>query len=220
MKALYASLLLSTASLLGAQAAHATLICDSPTQTIGKTGANSVISTVVWHDGPVWNVVHTLRDGTRIDRSTQYTMTDMSNGSTLFGWHGALNRNTSLWMSGNVTVIDANRATYVEQLHDGNKGNAIIERSYAYCHTPNDNPAPMVAQAPTYMPATAPPPAAVYSPPPAASNNQVVVPFNSASTPDAQAVNVTVGSTSVSMLIDSGCNTMAISPAFADQLIA
>ena len=39
-------------------------------------------------------------------------------------------------------------------------------------------------------------------------------------TPDAQAVNVTVGSTSVSMLIDSGCNTMAISPAFAEQLIA
>ena len=201
---------LAVATLAGVSApAHATLICDNPTQTVGAKGKNPVISSVVWHDGPVWNVVHTLRDGTRIDRSTQYTMTDMSNGSTLFGWHGVLNRNTSLWMSGNVTVIDANHATYVEQLHDGNQGNAIIARSYAYCHTPNDNPPPMVAQAPTYMPPAAPPP-----------SNQVVVPFNSASRTDAQQVNVTVGGTPVSMTIDSGCNTMALSPAFADQLIS
>ena len=46
------------------------------------------------------------------------------------------------------------------------------------------------------------------------------MPLNSASTARVQAVNVTVGSTEISMTIDSGCDTMALAPAFADQLIA
>jgi hypothetical protein len=90
------------------------------------------------------------------------------------------------------------------------QGGQTILASEATCSFDGAPPAPSYA----------PPPAAVYAPRPQATSNQVFVPLNSASSARSQAVNVTVGSTPVSMTIDSGCDTMALSPAFAEQLIA
>ena len=94
--------------------------------------------------------------------------------------------------------------------------NNIVARGACIADYAVDTPAPASPPAPSY----APPPAAVYAPPPQAASNQVFIPLNSASSARSQAVNVTVGSIPVSMLIDSGCNSMALSPALADQLIA
>jgi hypothetical protein len=204
MKPLLAATLLATAPLAAASAAHATLICDAPVQFSGKTGTNPVISSVVWHDGPTWNVVHTLRDGTRIDRSTQYNMVDATPTGHL-GWHGWSTKNPHLWMGGEVFVIDASRATYDEWLHDNtNGGDVVVMHSETACHTSTPRPEPTVvasAPAPTY---TSP------------VSMRLPITFGNSGA----YIAVSIGTTAATMLVDTGATGMTVSESIANQLIA
>ncbi len=48
--------------------AHATYVCGVPTQTLGETGTNPVISTTLTRNGVDWSVIHTLKDGRTIEQ--------------------------------------------------------------------------------------------------------------------------------------------------------
>jgi hypothetical protein len=114
--------------------ANATILCGPPHQTLGKVGTNPVISTVVWHSGPNWNVIYRLKDGRPIDRSTQYTMTDDSSSDGARGWHGWSKTNPHLWMTGVVVAHGDDDATYTETLHDDHLGDIVVMHSDTECH--------------------------------------------------------------------------------------
>jgi len=188
--------------------AHATLICNAPTQTVGaNTGRNPVIYTVVWHDANNhWNAIHTLQDGTQIDRATQYVITDDSQSPGHHGWHGRLIRNPSLWMSGEVFPGTTGTVTYSETIYDEAHGNAVRMHSEAVCHRsdqPTSNP-PVVAQAP--------------APAPASSQVGDSMPITVIGTH--AAAPVVLGSMPVTTMIDTGCTDLSITQTIADRLIA
>ena len=137
--------------------AHATLVCDAPTQMLGKTGNNPVVSTTVIHNDAGWSVTHTLADGRLVDRSTQYTMADDSVPHHP-GWHGWSTKNQHLWMTGEV-FPGVDRSTYVETLNDDHRGDTVMMRSSTSCRYENPTPAhePVIASTPAPV-ATAPSP--------------------------------------------------------------
>jgi clan AA aspartic protease (TIGR02281 family) len=200
MKSLLAAALLCGVAL----PAHASLICDAPVQLSGKTGTNPVISSVVWHDGPTWHVIHTLRDGQLIDRSTQYLMADEPNPAGHHGWHGWSNKAaSSLWMTGEVFVNGA-VVTYEETLHDDHRGDAVVMRSDTTCHQSD-------AVAPTTVAST---PAPTYAPAPAGMRLPIMFGNSGAY------VAVSIGTIAANMLVDTGATGMTVSASIADQLIA
>lgn len=158
MKRLFATTVAAAALLCGVTAsAHATYICGVPTQMLGKTGTNPVISTSLTRDGVNWSVVHTLRDSTLVERSTQYTMEDHSVGDRS-AWSGPSITHPGLWMAGELS-----NGVYTETLHDNARGDAVVMRSEANCSRyaptpPSDLPVVLAstpASAPTYAPAAA-----------------------------------------------------------------
>ena len=129
-------LLAAVATLAVSSAAHATYLCDKPTQLVGKSGTNPVVSTRVGVDTETkhWFVFHTLRDGTVIDRRLQYNMQFIpERPGADFGWSGFSTRNKDLWMFGAVrpSSQDGSTITYVEELHDQAHGNRLVMQSSA-----------------------------------------------------------------------------------------
>jgi hypothetical protein len=210
MKAL---LLASVAMLALSNVAHAdsyySATCGPSILSVGTYSKDRDVRVSVVYDHGAWRVVHTLSNGHVYERGVQYALRDQTSsfndGTTKPTWAGVLRRNSSISMTGSLGMRGAT-LTYDETMVQGGQ---TIMASEATCNFDGAPPAPSYA----------PPPAAVYAPPPQAASNQVFVPLNSASDARSQAVNVTVGSTPVSMTIDSGCDTMALSPAFAEQLI-
>ena len=140
---------LAAGLLFGGSAAHATLICGMSHQIIGKTGNNPVVSTTISRNGTVWRVVHTLRDGTQIERANQYNMVDDSD--TYTSWSGRLNRNPRVWMHGELVPQADGRTIYNESMRN-ETGNVIVASETACVReniapTPANEP-PIVAQAP------------------------------------------------------------------------
>ena len=130
--------LLATAALAFMPAsAHAYLLCSNPVQTIGATGSNPVVQTYVGlSDDRSWSVVHTLADGTMIDRAKQYSMRDATD-RTKIGWRGRLNAVQHLWMEGRIMVrAAAGGKVYVENLYNEDKGNALVMHSETDCRRP------------------------------------------------------------------------------------
>ena len=207
-------LLASVAMLALSNAAHAdnyySATCGPSILSVGTYSKDRDVRVSVVYDHGAWRVVHTLSNGHVYERGVQYDLRDQTSsfndGTTKPTWTGVLRRNSSISMTGSLGMRGAT-LTYDETMVQG--GQTILA-SEATCSFDGAPPAPSYA----------PPPAAVYAPPPQAASNRVVVPLNSASDARSQAVNVTVGSTTVSMTIDGGCDTMALSPAFAEQLIA
>jgi hypothetical protein len=201
-------------------AAHAdnyySATCGPSILSVGTYSKDRDVRVSVVYDHGAWRVVHTLSNGHVYERGVQYDLRDQTSsfndGTTKPTWTGVLRRNSSISMTGSLGMRGAT-LTYDETMVQG--GQTILA-SEATCRL-DGAPAPSYAPPPAAAPYA--PPAAVYNPP-AASTSRVVVPLNSASDARSQAVNVTVGSTTVSMTIDSGCDTMALSPAFAEQLIA
>ena len=183
---------------------HATIVCGPAYQTIGKSGTNPVVSTVVWHDGPEWHVVHTLRDGTQVSRENQYTMTDDSNGSTR-GWHGWSIKNHDLWMTGEVFAFPNGYARYVETLHDAGHGDVVRVLSETECHRPNSEP----------MPAPVVP-----DNPPVVAQNPGSVPLYSDDNGHSQRLMVTLGSETVNMLLDTGASELSVTQSVAYTLVS
>jgi hypothetical protein len=211
MKTLF---LASVAMLALSNVAHAdsyySATCGPSILSVGTYSKDRDVRVSVVYDHGAWRVVHTLSNGHVYERGLQYDLRDQTSsfndGTTKPTWTGTLRRNPALSMTGSLG-LRGSQLTYDETLVSNGQ---VVMASEATCSFDGASPAPSYA----------PPPAAVYTPPPQAASNQVFVPLNSASSARSQAVNVTVGSTPVSMLIDSGCDTMAISPALADQLIA
>ena len=110
-KALLAAALLCGVS-LPAQAGY---VCGSPVHTMGKVEANPVVSTSVWMtDSLMWHVLHTLRDGTVIDRSTQYEMTNVNtNDKVRRRWYGRGFKNQDLMILGEFTARGVNWTPFV-----------------------------------------------------------------------------------------------------------
>ena len=132
--------LLAAALLCGVSLpAQAGYICDSPIQLIGKVGINPVISTSVsMTDSVMWHVLHRLRDGTVIDRSTQYEMTNVNtNDKVRRRWYGRAFKNQDLMIVGEfVAHGDQWHGVYTEALYDTRQGNKLVMRSEAYCANP------------------------------------------------------------------------------------
>lgn len=64
---------------LAAPHAHAGLVCPAPTQTVGKTGQDFVVSsTVVYDANKVWSITHNLSHGGVVQREVQYNIHDTS----------------------------------------------------------------------------------------------------------------------------------------------
>ena len=192
-------------------AAHAALTCGPARVDVGDTGRNGVVSTYVAHDPGSWAVKHTLANGTVVDRSLQYVITDYSGDKTM-QWRGTLMRNPAMTMTGELMKLKSNgQPTYDEWLY---KNNQLVMHSVALCQF--DNPAPNVAQ----PSASAPTPLAptVATAPPATFAGVDAVPITLQL--GAIHVAVTLGGRPASMLLDTGANVSSISASLAADLIA
>jgi gag-polyprotein putative aspartyl protease len=202
--------------------AHATYLCDAPTQSIGaNTGRNPVVAIQFGRsDTTGWFANHKLQDGTIIHREDQYTIMPLPMDAGV-GWNGYSKRANHLWMSGYITNPSndgAETVYYNEELHDTAKGNAVIMKSWARCYAQHDNkPAPTYrAPAPTY---TAPPPSPVSAP--STSPSFTVTLNDIPGVAAVQYINVSFGNNTIyAMTLDTGCSSMTVSPAVADWLIA
>ena|SRR5271166_6268182 len=119
--------------------AYADITCGRAMVEIGASGNNPVVSTTVSITDHVWSVLHTLRDGTVVDRSLQYVMVDQSNEYKV-QWRGPLVTNPNLVMIGEVKVLDATgQPVYHEWLYDYGHGGRLVMHSMALCR---NNPVP------------------------------------------------------------------------------
>jgi hypothetical protein len=87
-----------------------------------------------------WSVLHTLRDGTAIDRSIQYVMVDQSNDDKT-QWSGPLMSRNNVFMVGEIRFITASgQPTYEEWVYDHG---VMTMHSEALCHAKEaSQPAP------------------------------------------------------------------------------
>jgi hypothetical protein len=120
---------------LAAPHAHAGLVCPAPTQTVGKTGQDFVVSsTVVYDANKVWSITHNLSHGGVVQREVQYNIHDTSDASKV-SWTGTLYRNPDLFMVGESKPIDDQHATYEERIYKktGKGGDTLVAASRAVC---------------------------------------------------------------------------------------
>jgi predicted aspartyl protease len=194
--------------------AHASYLCGEPTQAVGKTGTNPVVSTRVGIDTETkhWFVFHKLRDGTVIDRRLQYNMQSITErpGSD-FGWSGFSTKNKDLWMFGAVRPIsrDGKSIAYVEELRDQAHGDKLVMRSSAQCYAENATPAP-VPQTPSAPPSSAP----------TGVGRPTIVPLITTDNHLSEHVTVSLGSQTVDMMLDTGAMLGTVSESVAATLIA
>jgi hypothetical protein len=111
--------------------ASSPLKCGAANVDVGNDGdPNRVVSTYVAHNPGQWMIKHTLADGTVVDRSLQYAITDFAGPSAL-QWRGTLNRNPNMTMVGEVMRLNSTgQPTYNEWLY---KDGRMIVHSVALC---------------------------------------------------------------------------------------
>jgi aspartyl protease family protein len=127
------------------------LNCGAATVDFGNDDdPNVVVSTYVARDPGQWMIQHTLADGTVVDRSLQYAITDFA-GPSVLQWRGTYNRNPNMTMVGEVRLNSTGRPTYNEWLY---KDGQMVMHSMALCQY--DRPVSTAA-----TPAQPPPPLSV-----------------------------------------------------------
>jgi clan AA aspartic protease (TIGR02281 family) len=201
---------LLTAALLTAVTlpAQASLTCETPVQTVGKAGANPATALAVSrnNDG-AWRIDWTLRDGTVIHRSEQYTITDKSDfakNPALVGWTGSLPDKPWLVMIGVFVERNDGSTDYVESLFDQKRGDKLVMQASSRC---------------TFDPETAPvdpsAPAAKSSP------KQAEAALTSDDGGKSNFLTVGLGANYASqMLFDTGATAMSVTERAANTLIA
>jgi hypothetical protein len=210
-------------SALGAPA-HAALNCGAARVDVGDP-RGGVVSTYIAHDPGSWAVKHTLANGTVIDRSVQYVVADYSNANVT-QWRGTLMRNPAMTMAGELMTLKSNgQPTYDEWLY---KNGQLIMHSVALCQFDNAQPAQPAyvpqpsASGPTPLapPVALAPPSIMAAPPPNMGSVGGVdaVPITMAR--NAIYVDVSLGGTPATMLLDTGANVSSISTTLADNLVA
>jgi clan AA aspartic protease (TIGR02281 family) len=207
------------AVLLGGGSAHASYLCNAPTQYVGKIGANPVVSTEFGvTDTNGWWVNHRLADGTIIRRSEQYSMNPFAKDGHQ-GWQGRLNKNQDLWMFGEVSMRNDGWSDvwYTETLYDHVHGDKVVMRSAAACIHEGPPPVPVVAQGSGAV--TSSPSAVVASAPqstPAATGSSMPLMFKGA----AAYASISLGTLPVIALVDTGATSMTVPQKTADWLLS
>lgn len=162
------------------------------------------MSTTVARDGGTWRVVHTLRDGRPIERNVQYNMQDVSIDDGV-AWEGALNRNASMNMHGELIKQSDGRYRYTESLRD-HTGDVVMF-SETYCTVD-----PVVAQAPAPAPQYVPP-----SPAPSYGGTGDAVPFTMVR--NSIIVRVNLPGYWANMILDTGAGMGQIQASLANDLV-
>lgn len=124
------ALMLGTAIMMPAVANAGSYTCGvAQLDQLEPRGRNDVVQTMVSTDNG-WTVLHTLRNGTVIDRSIQYLMIDNSNDHKT-QWSGRLNGYPMFYMVGEIKFLYGNgQPVYNEWLY---KYNVLIMHSMALC---------------------------------------------------------------------------------------
>ena len=199
---------------LAAKPASAGLNCGMANIDAGDS-RGGVTSTYVAHNPDrTWVIKHTLADGTVIDRSLQYAITDSTDASKT-QWHGLLARNPNLLMVGEVMRLRSNgQPTYNEWLYDNARGGRLVMHSVSLCAFDGASEPVSATLPPMAQPGANAAPATVAS---RASEDSVGIVSNGR----AAVVEVALGglASDVPMLIDTGATEMSVTNTLADELI-
>jgi clan AA aspartic protease (TIGR02281 family) len=209
----------ATVAFVGHAQAATELNCFPARTLIGDnnpTSGNRVVKTYVRHSDSGWVVFHTLESAAVIDRSSQYGIVDTSNPSSPDQWTGALNRNPSLIMVGQIrTDLRTGLYYYIEAIYDKAKNGALIVKTVAECSPignvasitapPWDNPQGGVT---TNLPAATPQRSVGFEPPVRGSGEAVVPMVSDGGT---FAVPVTINNQlTLKFVVDSGASDVSI----------
>ena len=213
MRSIAASLAVTLVA-LAAKPASAGLNCGMANIDAGDS-RGGVTSTYVAHNPDrTWVIKHTLADGTVIDRSLQYAITDSTDASKT-QWHGLLARNPNLLMVGEVMRLRSNgQPTYNEWLYDNARGGRLVMHSVSLCAFDGASEPVSATLPPMAQPGANAAPATVAS---RASEDSVGIVSNGR----AAVVEVALGglASDVPMLIDTGATEMSVTNTLADELI-
>jgi clan AA aspartic protease (TIGR02281 family) len=223
------------------------LTCSKPTIYVGeqsKDAKDTVVQINVRHMREGWQVHHRLGNGLIAEREFQYNIQDLSNQRQT-AWKGSSNKYPGvLWMRGELQRDPRNgRLIYTEWLYDAS--NNLRMNASAYCVEQIAVQSPPAQPLPPPAPAPAPqPPIVVQQPPAPAPQPPIIINMPPAPTPPATtqssakpalvthdslpinliegkgvSLNVGIGQHTVTMLLDTGATTTAITDDLANALI-
>ena len=133
----------------------ASLTCGRAMIYIGDPGrGNPVVETEVGYTSDSvrsgsgqWSVLHTLRDGTVIDRSIQYVIVDQSNDDKT-QWSGPLMSRNNVFMVGEIRFMTATgQPSYEEWVYDHG---VMTMHSQALCHANEASQSAPSSDGPSY----------------------------------------------------------------------
>jgi hypothetical protein len=184
--------------------ASSALNCGAANVVGNDDDPNVIVSTYVAHDPGKWMIKHALANGTVVDRSLQYAITDYA-GPSAQQWRGTLNRNPNMTMVGEVMRLKSTgQPTYNEWLYNDGQ---MVMHSMALCQI--DRPISTAAASGPVMPPVATPVT------PHGEDSVGIINLN-----NAVFIQLSVGARLVLMQIDTGATEMTISNSVARALIA
>jgi|SRR6516162_1017341 clan AA aspartic protease (TIGR02281 family) len=181
------------------------LTCSKPTIYVGQQSKNAndtVVQVDVRHTSAGWQVHHRLGGGLIAEREHQYTIQDLSN-QIQKAWKGSSNKYPGFWMIGEIQRNKANQLIYLERLYG--PYNDLRMHAATAC----------IEQVAVRSPPAQPP---VSPSPPASLTKRDSVPINVING-RAVTLNVSVGQHTVTMMLDTGASTTAITDEFANALV-
>jgi hypothetical protein len=180
------------------------LSCIAPTVFVGDAdrGPNPVVAVSVRTGYRQWRIRYTFADGTHVNREDQYSLSDASTDSST-SWAGSLRSNPTLRMIGDILIDGpAGGYFYRERIQDDTKGGQIIVDMVASCYRLDQRP-PAVASTPSIS-----------------SPDSDSVPIYPGARGRAAYVDVSLGTTPVRMLIDTGATSALVSRSIAAVLVS
>ncbi len=111
------------------------LLCGTPTVTIGDTADDNPVTSVEVNYNATdhaWRIFHYRRNGLIVARNEQYAIQDASSDRKS-QWQGSLNRNRSLYMIGEARRDDHGQPVYMEWLYDRGKNNQLVMQMSTHC---------------------------------------------------------------------------------------
>jgi hypothetical protein len=117
------------------------LTCGRAEIFLGQAGGNSVVETNVGYDidTSTWTILHTLKDGTVIDRSIQYLIIDRTVEGHKTQWSGELMGHPGIVMVGEIQQLQATgQPDYHEWVYDHGR---LTMHSLSLCRANSPPPA-------------------------------------------------------------------------------
>jgi hypothetical protein len=211
---LKAAVVLGALAIASSATVAAELSCPVPLIEIGdpSPGPDPVVGVHVSHNAGAWRVTYLLASRGTIERASQYDIRDMSDGNST-SWSGTLYRRPQLRMTGEI-LRDSTTGdlAYQETIVDSGQGGTITMRMAAsHCERLDGTtsgysaPGPI---SPTLRPVPSAPSAAAFTVPIVQNGTRAFVSVELGNIQPAQ------------MLIDTGCTSMTVSEAIANDLLA